>query len=729
MAGLLALSAVALLALFLAQGASAGSDNVEPDGGIKHVDKIVQSGRPSLRETDASGNRLQPTGDEARRPVLGDERLLLALDDTQGILYIKPFTLRAVTANSEAWVANDTNFPDGDCRNGVRTTITDEQARYILNVFDNTIAPKDQNYFGMPNFRDGSGAVLDDILGIPANSYYSPAGRQIVQIDNVRDDNFYDTDNQNQNTYIAGFFGTFMDFYINRNVFTMDAFDWLHRTHNNPPHEPSADPCTSAPARPTLYEGVFAHEYQHLIHADHDADEGIWLNEGLSDLAEVLTGFARPELHVNQKGFDSHINAFLGWNSVLHRDWNPLPRQGGPENSLTVWEDQGPAEILGDYGHAFLATLLLESNGYDASFFRALVNNQTNGLPSVQQGTGVNSRTMVRNLELSALVDGYLDAGAVLIGADPARVQNSNTDATVKLDAQAAGTPGAPPWGSDFINVGNNVTSLVFDGAEQENAAPGTEWTALANGYWWSGYGDNVDRSMAREVTVNGPGSLTFDHYYDLEGGADDGGNWDFGFIQVSTDGGNTWTSQPCTNTTNDHADAAASNIVAELPGYSGEAGSANDPVQDSCDLSDFDGKTVLLALRFMSDSSVEKEGWFVRNLQLDGENVGTPGSLDGWNSQQFYDPAHFEWIVQVVALRGRVNQYGDVFRVTGPVTVIRPTLNAQNKFTLTAAQRAQLAGADKIVVIVTGVPETEETSPYQPYSLKVNGAEKADGQ
>ena len=47
---------------------------------------------------------------------------------------------------------------------------------------------------------------------------------------------------------------------------TIDAWDWLHRTGAEPAHDPSADPCTSAPARPFLYEGVFAHEYQHLLH-------------------------------------------------------------------------------------------------------------------------------------------------------------------------------------------------------------------------------------------------------------------------------------------------------------------------------------------------------------------------------------------------------------------------------------------------------------------------------
>ncbi len=57
-----------------------------------------------------------------------------------------------------------------------------------------------------------------------------------------------------------------MNDFLDRNVMTIDAFDWLHRTGANPPDEPvPGDFCTSAPARPFLYEGVFAHEYQHLL--------------------------------------------------------------------------------------------------------------------------------------------------------------------------------------------------------------------------------------------------------------------------------------------------------------------------------------------------------------------------------------------------------------------------------------------------------------------------------
>ena len=114
-------------------------------------------------------------------------------------------------------------------------------------------------------------------------------------VDNVRDDNFYDLNNTQGFSYIAGFFSSQLNDLFDRNVMTIDAFDWLHRTGANPPNDPvPGNNCTSAPARPFLYEGTFAHEYQHLLERYEDGDEVNWVNEGLSDWAQTLTGYVNP---------------------------------------------------------------------------------------------------------------------------------------------------------------------------------------------------------------------------------------------------------------------------------------------------------------------------------------------------------------------------------------------------------------------------------------------------
>jgi hypothetical protein len=108
-------------------------------------------------------------------------------------------------------------------------------------------------------------------------AYYTGDGDDtVVLVDNVRDENFYDTNNQNV-LVRCGFFSSSYGQFLDRNAMTIDAFDWLHRTGDNPPHEPTSDLCTSAPARPNLYEGTFAHEYQHLLLSYVDPAETIWM--------------------------------------------------------------------------------------------------------------------------------------------------------------------------------------------------------------------------------------------------------------------------------------------------------------------------------------------------------------------------------------------------------------------------------------------------------------------
>src|SRR3954463_1350331 len=85
----------------------------------------------------------------------------------------------------------------------------------------------------------------------------------------------------------------------------------------NPPNEPvPGNNCTSAPGRPFLYEGVFAHEYQHLLEDYEDSDEVNWINEGISDSAIQLTGYGDATVGVDDIHFDNHVQCFEGWVTV-----------------------------------------------------------------------------------------------------------------------------------------------------------------------------------------------------------------------------------------------------------------------------------------------------------------------------------------------------------------------------------------------------------------------------
>jgi hypothetical protein len=720
---------------------------VDADTDVAEISEALRN--PSDPASLLVNNQVSAFGADsvAAAAAIGDQEDWAALQNAGGFYYLKTYELRAFDDTAEIWVAvgegsdadgepdgvTGLDFPDGDCRNdGVRNVVTDEQANYLLDQFTNNIKSIDEAWFGEPDFRDGSAGLLPRP---------SPEGKQVVLVDNVRDDNFYDTDNANSLPYIAGFFTSAMDFFHGRNVMSIDGYDWLHRTGADPAHDPSSDPCLNAPARPFLYEGVFAHEYQHLIHQDYDPDELNWVNEGMADLAIFLTGYSDPSLHVDEKGNDSHVMAFQGWLAVEHPDWNPIPRPSGPENSLTLWEDQGPTEVLEDYGFAYMFMQYLYDHGYDQAFFTAWHHNPLNGIDGLNDTLNgpATFESLFDDMIVMALTDAYIDAGADVSGGDADDLQSDSLNSTIFFSPDAYASPGAPPWGSDYIPLGrgNKVKQLDFDGADQFVFEGGNDWTIDPDGYMTSPdeegettYPNDLDSSVAREVTVpDGAATLTFEHYYQIELG------WDFGFVQVMTPDG--FVSLPCTGTTADHNPDANPFIAAEMPGYSGPSddpnnaatvGTAAAPVAVSCDLSAYAGQTVVIAFRLMTDGAATFDGWHIRDVAINGTPVdSTPDDISDWDNEQFFQPVGLGFKLAFVGISGDVDEFGHVTDADD-VVVVRAELAPGSTYSLTKDDRNALKHSDMVVAIVTGVPEDESVNVYFPYSLTIKGQERADG-
>ncbi len=127
---------------------------------------------------------------------------------------------------------------------------------------------------------------------------------------------------------------------------------------------------------------------------------------------------------------------------------------------------------------------------------------------------------------------------------------------------------------------------------------------------WWGGKGDQMDNTLRREVDLAGKTSAVLDYWtwYDIEEG------WDFGFVQASTDGGDTWTSLVTPRMTSVHDASAMESIVANLPGYTGSSGGW---VHESIDLGAYCGRTILLQFRYMTDWATSLAGFFVDDIRL----------------------------------------------------------------------------------------------------------------
>ncbi|MGZ8636779.1 MAG: peptidase M6 [Actinomycetota bacterium] len=725
----IALIAVAVLAVALVPAAGSAVPSQGAGGGPSDIRELDPAARHDLAVTKADRAEAKATlgTSGAATPAVGEERTWLAYDSAAGD-YVKVYTLRGVGENVEVWVASDeddvatgTDFPADDCRNdGARNVITDDQVQYLIDEFDNNMYPIESGAFSVAPPRNGKRAPLAEILGLPGNYYRGPGDRIVALIDNVRDENFYDTDNASGFTYIAGFYTSFYDDLVNRLVMTIDAFDWLHRTGPNPPNEPSADLCENAIARPFLYEGVFAHEYQHLLMNYVDLDETNWVNEGISDYAQTITNYVDPTVPVDTIGQDSHVQCFLGWGNT-ETPANPIPREGGPENSLTLWGDQTDfeAEILCDYGAAYTFMEYLAGQ-FGHELLTALHLDTLNGLPSLNNVLDGQAKplNLIKRWATMVAVDSMLDAGWTLEGGEEADYQTPTLNADINWDNdQAYAAPGVPPNGSDYVRLRDDagayldvdeVASVEFDGVTQLPGLP-KEWKvdksppkgASKGKALYSGKGDNLDRSIVREVHV-GAGNLVVNAAWETEEG------YDYAYVQVSDDGGKSYESVECT----DSIDAPLG------PGFEGDSKRF---VEQECDLSDWRNKDVLLAFRYVTDGGVIFDGFWIDDVVLDGTTVSTGNSLKGWSSPTEINPVEVHaFFVRLVAF----DETGQVVRIA--------TLPLDRDFdgSVSGDDLAALIGTSgsTVAAIVTYLDPTESVLQTAPYTLTVNGVEQPGG-
>ncbi|MGH2640193.1 MAG: peptidase M6 [Actinomycetota bacterium] len=732
---------ILLLAVFTpGTGAHAATEKAERtvDVGIQHIEADKASQLKLNAETRSEFRQAATaSAPVTAQSVVGDEKPWLGADFIEGFFYFKDYTLRAVGNNVEVWVASDedevssgTDFPADDCRNGERTTITDEQVSYLVDQFDNNILPKESETFSVAPDRDGSNALLP-------GDFSGDGDDTVVLVDNVRDDNFYDTNNSQGFSYVAGFFSSAFGLFFDRNVMTIDAFDWLHRTGDNPPHEPTDNLCTSAPARPNLYEGVFAHEYQHLLLSYVDPAETTWMNEGLADWAQTLTGYVDPSIPITELGHDSHIQCFLGWLGV-QTDVNPIARDGGPENSLNLWGDQNDFEweILCDYGAAYTMMELLADRFGEGFMGDLHQDEELQGFASLDallaaHGSSLDARGIVDRWAAVAALDGVLDDGANLKGGAESDFQVSTLDATINWDTiQTFSTPGAPPNGSDYVRLrdgegsflsASDIERVSFDGVNALPPLP-IDWAIDADPPGQPGDpalhstdADSRNSVIVQEVDVPaGTPALTFDAAWDLET------TFDFGYVQITDDGGETYTSLECTDTVDD-TDPDLGNVG---PGFGhGFNGFNAEPTfqPQTCDLTPWAGQTdVGLAFRYFSDSNTHGDGFWVDDVMIGETLISDGSSFEGWQSATQFNNVEVErYTVRVIAYGGGNRAF-----------IAEVPLDEDMNGVLTGGALRKAIGfqAETVAAIVTYHDSTELVQQYAPYTLRVNGVVQPGG-
>lgn len=609
MRALITLASVTLLMLLLGSAAAAAPpprvDPIAVDG-----TQIVNSRPTPDKPTAAEAAAAVAASATTEAQCFGDDNTLvleLASNDpdhpgTQMVVFFRE-TSASSTGNATLWVAWD--FLDSEVHDN---TITCDQLEYLQSQMDSIVAT-DVHYFGDYVQRPAGNENID------------------VMIYDIVDQAFFDP---NAPFYIAGFFSTGPQEQFNRNMVFIDSYNWEDRL--------------GADARnPYLYEGTVAHELEHLIHHDHDAGEESWIDEGMADLAEFLNGYGHP---------DSHVVYYL----AFHR------------NGLTIWGGG-----LEDYGAAYLFQLyLLENFGsqtdgvWDNGWTRTLIDEPGHGIAGVENTTGAE----FDDLFDAWLLANYFDdpsmsgAGGFPLGYDniDLRPYHSNRFGDWSIDRgitqiYGAGHHGNLPIDRYFGGFQSGTVEFPvgalepyaglfgsYNGFEPSmnifiRGEAGSGVAPIEGNMEMASGGGHLLTDRMLELNVPVGGTLDFKTWFDIEE------EWDYAFVEASTDGGATWeklagnitrtSDNPNRSTAWANALGSATTSDTVITGSSMDLdtvdGTADGWVQGTFTLPA--AANVMVRFSYFTDEAVNGKGWFIDDVMVNGFSDGFEAGTGDWTT------------------------------------------------------------------------------------------------
>ena len=488
---------------------------------------------------------------------------------------IVPARLRHLSANAAWWT-------------GVDSTVSDEEIIGAAENFEETVFPTNRLVFG----REWSPGIDEDhhihFLILQEESW-------------------------------GGFFGYFSR--INQFPLAIEPF--------SNEREMLVLNANAFPLDSATFVGKLAHEYQHLIQWNQDANEDLWLNEAFSELAYFLTG--SPIIASALGPTNAQLFAEAPDSQLTAR-----PERRFGEDDLSTFVHYGAER-------AFLVYLFEQ---FGPQFVQDLAQNPAPGAISIQEELDkvpgspafddVYANWLLANLlnqpNLGEGVWGYSELTPFL----PVRDVISSYNGEPIVDQ-------LQPYGARYYEIQSDQTvDVSFTGSTLARLTPVDP--ASGEYAWYSNRGDSSAFTLTRGFDLSGLDTATLNYkvWYELEE------LYDFAYLEVSTDGGETWTILETANGT-------AEDPFDRSYGF-GYTGSPLAWAEESIDLSAFAGGEILIRFEVITDFHTNRDG-----LQLDDIEIPELGFFDGaeddaggWEAVGFVRSTNFvpvNWIVWLIEL------------------------------------------------------------------------------
>ena len=420
-----------------------------------------------------------------------------------------------------------------------------------------------------------------------------------------------------------------------------------------------------------LYYSVLAHELNHAIMWNYDASEDTWVSEGLAELSVTVAGYPA--------------------NSIPHFLRRPFV-------SLVHWP-LDDANIGAHYGGVslFMHYLYEHYAGADRAGLRQLMSNPADnraGIDSYLADAGYD-----RDFH-SVLADwvaaNFLDEDEGLLGYRDLEVE---IQPTRRLSRAGKIERGMDQYGTHYIELGSRLKEstlhLAFEGQGHNRIIPAD---VPQGGCWWSNSGDSITSTLTRKFDLTGAGeaTLSFDAWYSIEE------EWDYVYLQVSTDGGEHWDILET-----GHTSAANPIGVAFGPGYTGES---DGWISEEVDLSAYAGQRALVRFQYVTDDALNDTGMCLKDLSVSSDGTQITGT--DWAGDGFVLIDNFvrqDFIVQLIQ-KGTTNR----------VVRMPLSLNASGAW-VGELTLEPYEGLERIMVAVT--PTAPATRQKAGYALEISEA------
>ncbi|WP_344691260.1 hypothetical protein [Blastococcus jejuensis] len=513
--------------------------------------------------------------------------------------------------------------------------ITQEQIDYLGDELADRIVASDEAHFG----EIGSAGASGDAL--------------VTLVYNVQDENYYDCA---ETSYTAGYFAPGYIDESGTNVIVIDAFDWANRVGADPSSAPwgDGDPDNDSPE---LYEGVIAHELEHLLMNYADPGELSWVDEGLADMAAFLGGYDMTGSH-------------LTYQQVFHRETSLTRWGGGLENYgasfsyfAYLWEQAG-----GNGGDDFTPDAEYDDTAGDL-LIKRIFEHEADGMAGVQAAitefnaeTGSDLRSaeeLFRDWAVTMYLDDEDSPRWDLASFDlgPASGGWTIDIANSEFWDDRGSYQGAQPenkWSRDphrpagdavpfgvsyekFRNPGPRV-SLEFDGEDETSVAPHTGDT-----HWWGGYESQSDKVLDLTTPVLPGQTVSFWNWHFIEEG------WDYGFVEALV--GTEWqtvavelagTDTVVSSDEDPHGNNTEGNGIT---GTSGGEYFVDEPEYLQYEVTVPAGATDL-RWRYSTDAAYLDTGWFIDDVAV----AGVPAAVSSSDWVETDGVQDNNWTVQVIS-------------------------------------------------------------------------------